>query len=138
MKVLIMGHKPSSNIAIIALRETTNLRDFPKKYPKPHRAINEDSFVDNIFILQDTMEDAMEGIKQVEEVSAYGGFKYKEWTTSGQKTKPENAIITLIAADPEEDEKALGLGWKVKEDLIYSNSGVNFSKKREKLELDPT
>ena len=131
MNVLIMGHKPSSNLAIIALKETGNLKDFPEKYPKARGALQEDSFVDNIFMLDNSIEDVLEGIKQVENISAQGGFKYKPWMISGQSQEDDTGEVKIMPHSPDgEDEKAVGLGWRILEDDINTAPGVNFSTKK--------
>ena len=51
-----MGLKPSSNFAVIAMKETSKLEDFEAKYPVARKALSEDSYVDNTFVTGKSVE----------------------------------------------------------------------------------
>ena len=50
MTRLVMGNKPSSNFSQIAVKETTELEDYPVRYPLAHKALNRNSYVDNVLV----------------------------------------------------------------------------------------
>ena len=54
MARLPTGNKRSSNILITAVRETSNLEDFKDRFPDAFKALNQDSYVDNIFTWDET------------------------------------------------------------------------------------
>ena len=74
MTRLVMGNKPSGNLSSIALRETADLNDNREKYPEAYQAIKHDSYVDNLFVTADNVENLKAKIKDIEKVSAMGGF----------------------------------------------------------------
>ena len=50
MTRLVMGNKPSTNISIVAVKETAQLEDFKTRYPVAYQALMYDSYVDNVFL----------------------------------------------------------------------------------------
>ena len=119
MTRLPMGNCPSTNISIVAVKETSELDDNANRYPKAHRALNQNSYVDNVFHGANTKEGLHEGIKEIELVAEKGGFKFKDWIISYQKI-PEQVIGVKLpnAIDPN-IEKALGVFWDVELDNLY-------------------
>ena len=119
MTRLPMGNCPSTNISIVAVKETSELEDYRTRYPMAHKALNQNTYVDNVFHGADSKEELDNGINEIELVAAKGGFKFKEWTISYQKI-PEKVIgIKLPNAIDPNIEKALGVFWDVEEDKFY-------------------
>ena len=50
MSRLVMGNIPSTNISVVAVKETAKMEDFPAKYPIAFQALTEDSYMDNTFL----------------------------------------------------------------------------------------
>ena len=69
------------------------------------------------------------GIEEIETVSAKGSFKFKEWIVSGQNIPEKKVSIKLPNAIDPEEEKALGVFWKVKEDEFYVKPGLTDKEK---------
>ena len=129
MTRLVMGNKPSSNISIVAIKETAKLDDFETKYPFAYQALMFDSYVDNVFLTAPDTETLVQGITEIETVSAKGGFKFKEWIVSGQNIPEQKVSIKLPNAIDPEEEKALGVFWNVKDDQFYVKPGITDSEK---------
>ena len=116
MTRLVMGNKPSGNLSLIALRETAELNNNKEKYPEAYQAIKNDSYVDNLFVTADNVENLKAKIKEIEKVSAMGGFFYKDWIISGEDIPEQLIGVTLENAIGIDEEKALGIYWNVKDD----------------------
>ena len=130
MTRLVMGNKPSSNISIVAVKETAVLEDYQEKYPVAYQALTYDSYVDNVFLTAPDLTTLSAGIKEIEMVSAEGGFKYKEWIISGQNIPEQIVTVKLPDAIDLEEEKALGVFWDVKNDEFYVKPGITDDEKK--------
>ena len=108
MTRLGMGNKISSNFSIIAVNETAELEDFPVRYPDAHKALTEDTYVDNVLVVKSSLEEIKAVIEQIEFVSARGGFYYKPWIISGQNVPHQVIPVALPNAVLIDEEKALG------------------------------
>ena len=127
MTRLVMGNKPSANCSQIALRESSYINDNDQKFPDAAQALTQNSYVDNTFVTAPNHDKVEEKIKQVETVAGAGGFRYKPWVISGSAS-PDQMIIS----GETEDEKALGVMWRVKEDLFYVKVNISGKKKNVK------
>ena len=127
MTRIIMGHKPSSNISVIALKETALLGDNKDRYPDAYVALHDDSYVDNTFVGAENHEKIKAKIEEIELVAGQAGFIYKPWTISGQDIGEQ-----VIGAEEgsEETEKALGILWSVKEDKLSVRVKIGLGNKR--------
>ena len=130
MTRLVMGNKPSSNISIVALKETAKLNDFENKYPVAYQALMFDSYVDNVFLTAPNINTLVQGIEEIETVSTKGGFKFKEWIISGQNLPEQKVSLKLPNSIDPDEEKALGVFWNVKEDQFYVKPGLTDKEKR--------
>ena len=119
-----MGNKPSSNISIVAVKETAQLEDCQTKYPVAYQALMFDSYVDNVFLTAPDTDTLIQGITEIETVAEKGGFKFKEWIVSGQNILEKKVSIKLPNAIDPDEEKALGVFWNVKEDEFYVKPGI--------------
>ena len=132
MQRLVMGNKPSGALSIVAMRETAELGDNPKIYPAAYETITRNAYVDNVFRVAPDMETLQSDIKEVELVSAQGGFYYKDWIISHQDI-PEQVIgIKLPNAVGIDEEKCLGVNWDVKNDRLFIKSNLEKPSKRPK------
>ena len=57
MTRLPMGNCPSTNISIVAVKETSELEDYRTRYPMAHKALNQNTYVDNVFHGADSKEE---------------------------------------------------------------------------------
>ena len=124
MTRLVMGNKPSSNISIVAVKETAQLEDCQTKFPVAYQALMSDSYVDNVFLTAPDTDTLVQGITEIETVAAKGGFKFKEWIVSGQNIPEKKVSIKLPNAMDPDEAKALGVFWNVKEDEFYVKPGI--------------
>ena len=116
MTRLVMGNKPSTNISIVAVQESTELEDFQTTEPEACEVLTKDIYVDNVFVTAPDLEELLRIIKGVERVAGAGGFKFKEWMIPGQVSDGET-IVSLQGYD--EVEKALGLYWCLVRDEFF-------------------
>ena len=124
-----MGNKPSSNYSQISLKETTKLKDFPSRYPTAEKALTEDSYVDNTFVTAPDIRKLYQNIEEVETVAKEGGFFYNPWIIS--EDVPHQIIgVQLPNAIAADKEKALGVGWDVKEDKFYIEADISIGNKK--------
>ena len=128
MSRLVMGNKPSSNISIIALKETTKLKDNASKFPNAYEALNDNSYVDNTFIGADTLEELHAKIVETENIACQGGFFFKPWVVSGMEI--EDQLIGAAENVSESVEKALGVQWMVRSDMISVRVSLELGNKR--------
>ncbi|XP_036068500.1 uncharacterized protein LOC112152419 [Oryzias melastigma] len=142
-----MGDRPAGCIAQLAMRETANLQIFTN-LEEERRIVEEDSYVDDILTSSNTLENLNENLKGVEQILKAGGFFLKPWILSGQSgrqteisdplpPKKENKVLILPNQMKEEENKALGVGYLVKEDKLYVMTAINFSKRRYKIRVEP-
>ena len=117
MTRLGMGKKISSNFSIIAVNNTAELEDFPSRFTDSHRALTEDTYVDNVLVVKATLAEIKVTIEKIEFVSAKGGFFYKPWIISGQNVPHQVIQVALPNDISVDEEKALGINWHVLEDL---------------------
>ena len=127
---LVMGNKPSSNYSQISLKETTKLKDFPSRYPTAEKALTQDSYVDNTFVTAPNIEKLHQNIEEVETVAKEGGFFYKPWIISGEDVPHQIIGVQLPNAIAADKEKALGVGWDVKEDKLYIEADISIGNKK--------
>ena len=108
-----MGNRPSSNLSIVAMHQTANLYDNASKYSAAHKAIMKES--SNIFTVTPDLESIQSNINKNETVSSMEGYFYKDWIISYQEI-PDQSIGAQISDVGEQEERALGIQWNVKED----------------------
>ena len=127
---LIMGHKSSTNYSTIAVHETAKLFDFQFRYPVAFKALVEDTYVDNVLIAKDSLEEIKNGIKDIEYVAGHGNMFFKPWVISGEDVPVQTIQVNLPNAVKVDEEKALGLSWDVKPDLLSVKPAMLAEKKR--------
>ena len=115
MSRLVMGNKPSSNISVLAVRESTNLNNFKERFPSACQTLLRDTYVDNVFVTAPNVGVLFKNIAEVEEIAAAGGFQFKPWMISGQ-ISGEECIVPVGCSD---EEKALGMYWNTVADQFY-------------------
>ena len=74
----LVGNIVSTNLSIVAMKRTAELRDNCDKYPLAYDTISRKTYVDNILINTPNYKQLRKDIKEIEKVSAIGGFYYKD------------------------------------------------------------
>lgn len=111
------------------------------------RVLEEDSYVDDNLTSHNFKERLDELTEEVEEILKAGGFSLKPWVQSGQSERLESTVedlgtrkssekskaLILPNQMRDEDNKALGIGYLVKEDKLYMMTSINFSKRNGKM-----
>ncbi len=133
-----IGDKPAGCIAQLAMRETANLPQF-SHLTDECQVLHEHSYVDDILTSHNCREKLEVITKNVELILKAGGFALKPWVFSGQskgeREKASPNIVVLPNQLKEEDNKALGLGYIVDEDMLHVMVRVNFSRRKKKMRL---
>ena len=114
-----MGNKPSGNISIVAMRENASRGGNKEKFPLAFKALTLNSYVDNTFITASNHQELDEAIQETEQVANSGGFYYKEWPCSGKISPSSVTVASSQLEDTGTGEKALGLRWETKTDMLY-------------------
>ena len=127
---LIMGNKSSTNYSTISVHETAKLFDFETRFPVAHKALVEDTYVDNVLIAKDSTEEIDKGIEDIEFVAAHGSMFFKPWVKSGEDVPVQTIQVDLPNAVKVDEEKALGLSWDVKPDLLSVKPALLAEKKK--------
>ena len=124
-----IGDRPAGCIAQVAMRETARLAIFAH-IEEERRVLEKDSYVDDIL--------------------RAGGFLVKPWVRSGHSGRPEAAAKVLTSRVEgmekkktsilpnqmrDEDNKAVGIGYKVEDDKLYMMTLINFSKRKKKMRV---
>lgn len=135
-----MGDKPAGCIAQLAICETANLPPFAHLVQE-RRVLQSDSYVDNILTSHSDLEKLKAITANVKQILKAGGFLLKPWVFSGQSERKVNEdgskraeVKTMILPNQmrDEDNKALDLGYLVKEDRLHVIASINFSRKRKR------
>ena len=106
MERLVMGNKPSASLSGVALSETAQLGDLPKKCPAALKALTTDAYVDNVFVTAPNHTTLREKIKEIEMVASKCGFFFKPFIVSGEELPDVVIGVSLpdaIAANEEKD-----------------------------------
>ena len=131
------------------MRETARLAIFAHM-EEERRVLEKDSYVDDILTSHNILEELDKITEGVEEILRAGGFFLKPWVRSGQSGRPEAAAKVLTSRVEgmekkktfilpnqmrDEDNKALGIGYKVEDDKLYMMTSINFSKRKKKMRV---
>ena len=127
MTRIITGNIPSTNISIVAIKETTILNGNDRKYPDAKEALQRNSYVDNVMTTAKNHSLLDAKIKEIEHVAGLGGFKFKPWVVSGS----DSPDLTFGPATEDSEtgdviEKALGIQWLVSKDLLRIKPDVSY------------
>lgn len=127
------------------MRETARLSIFAH-LGEERRVLEEDSYVDDILTSHNSLEKLDKITEGVEDILRAGCFFLKPWVRSGQSGRQKTAgevlkggkaveqskTIILPNQMRDEDNKALGVGYQVEEDKLYTLTSINFSKRKKK------
>ena len=140
-----IGDKPAGCIAQVAMRLTARLPKFAH-LQNVRRVLEEDSYVDDLLTSHNDLQELDKITAGVEEVLRAGAFFLRPWIRSGQSGRPgtgtralakeeKNPILILPNQMRHEDNKALGVGYKVEEDMLYVMTSINFSRRKGKMRV---
>ena len=116
------GDKPAGCIAIAAVRETAEMfgQDSEAAWFLKNR-----TYVDDCVAGSNSFPGLSKISKELEEIVAMGGFKFKETHVTGDPIKDDEPI------------KVLGLIWNTESDTLQVDIRVNFAGKRGGAKLAP-
>lgn len=138
-----IGDKPAGCIAQLAMRETANLPSFAH-FEEERRVLQHDSYVDDILTSHNDLRQLQSIVANIELILKSGGFHLKPWIFSGQSERGESEnkpfgekekIMVLPNQMRDDDNKALGLGYSMEEDMLHVMTSINFSKRKRKMRL---
>ncbi|XP_065087288.1 uncharacterized protein LOC135709015 [Ochlerotatus camptorhynchus] len=121
LNTVTYGTKP-----FLATRTLNQLAmDEEEQYPMAARATTEDTYMDDVITGADTVENARELCKQLNEMTCKGGFKLRKWASNHQaaleSVSEDNLAIRVsegINLDPDPVVKTLGLTWMPTSDQL--------------------
>ncbi|XP_043234664.1 uncharacterized protein LOC122387998 [Amphibalanus amphitrite] len=124
--VLIFGAACSPSIASYCFRRTAT--DFGDGDPLVTRAINEDSYVDDLMTGAATEAEAVQLIGQLTETLRRGGFELGPWTSNSpavlSQLMPEQRCEDDFNVGNADDHRALGVVWKPSSDMLTYRTHV--------------
>jgi hypothetical protein len=148
MERVNMGDTPAPAISTEAIYKTADR--FEKESPEAAKLLKRSSYVDNLIDSRPSLSDAVHVAKEVEDMLAKGGFSVKCWQLSGKgnariglgqegghiANADETKSLSLLKGT-ESNVKVLGLAWHPKDDIIFYEVTLNFSKKRRGVRTGP-
>ena len=109
MTCLVMENISSTNLSIVAMKRTAELRDNCDKYPVAYETISRKTYIDNVLIDAPNYEQLRKDIEEIEKVSAMGGSFNKDWTISGQDISEQFISVQLPNQIGVNEKRALGV-----------------------------
>lgn len=76
------GDRCSGATAVLAMKKTTEMQK--NKFPEVNKIINKNTYVDDILYSVESVDKALEWMKNVEKVLSHGGFRITHWVVSGE------------------------------------------------------
>ena len=116
-----------------------NAEKYIDKWPRAYQAVRYNHYVDDYLDSTDTEEEAIELIKQVQEINESGSFELCQWISNSQIIKesiPENlrTNVKKFSGDKNSDtqiEKVWGMYWNPNDDILQFST--NFQRIEENL-----
>ena len=124
------GDKCAGIISMLALKTTAEM--FKDKYPEAANIIIENSYVDDIIGGSNDIPSICRLMKEIDFIVSNGGFKIKHFLMSG--THPKNIDVNLVEM---EEDKILGVSWKLQSDYFVFKPKINFSPKYRNVHKEP-
>ncbi|XP_055542986.1 uncharacterized protein LOC129728564 [Wyeomyia smithii] len=115
------GLKNSGFLAMAALKKAAEV--FEKKYPEAAERIREHTYVDDLTSGADTDEEAIELIKQINEILHHAGFILRKWSSNSTTVSSSLSDVNVNAKpikfpDERNSVKALGTHWLPEADVF--------------------
>ncbi|XP_038120581.1 uncharacterized protein LOC119770210 [Culex quinquefasciatus] len=122
LKTVTYGTKPAPFLATRTLKQLAT--DDGPRFPLAARAVNQDTYMDDVITGAEDVQSAIELRKQLDEMMLRGGFKLRKWASNRQEVltgiAEENLAISMeeINLDTDPGVKTLGLTWMPKTDTL--------------------
>lgn len=125
-----MGDRPARCIAQVAMRETAKLPIFAHRLEQ-RRILEEDSYIDGMLTSHNSLVELNKITEGVEEILSMACFLLKPWVRSGNSGRwrrndddyqVEDSTIILANQLRSEDNKALGVGYTWRRQILYTDS----------------
>lgn len=128
------------------MRETSNLPQF-MHLEDERWILQQDSYVDDLLTSDNDLSHLKATVANVERILKAGGFQLKPWVFSGQSGRQQSqeelgdqvrakaGTMVLPNQMGDNDNKALGLGYIVREDKLHVMTSINFSKRKKMMWL---
>ena len=115
-EVVTFGDMPAPAMALTALKRTA--AEGARNYPEAARALDRDTYMDDICTSTDSVEKATRLTDQMDTVLNTGGFKVKDWVSNAKLTDRKAGERPLIGGSPAEEQKVLGVVWNPETDRL--------------------
>ena len=132
-----MGVKPAGSIAKSALDKSAKV--FEKMYPDTAKQLKDGSYVDDLGVMEETMEALKQRTKEADEILDHAGMKVHKWIYSGESAGSiEMGNLTdKLMADEIELEKVLGINWNAERDVFRFIVSINLNPLKKKERTGP-
>lgn len=101
-----------------------NAEQFEHEYPRAVNAILGKHYVDDYLDSMDTVEDAIQIAKDVQNIHKAGGFELRNWHSNSRAVlealhaSSDNNLVDMNVSDLSETEKVLGMWWRLQDDMF--------------------
>lgn len=129
INTVTFGDSPAGTIAGTAVYETARL--YEDVHPEAAKKIREDSYVDDVATGSENHNEAQDLKNGIEQILQRGGFKIKEFVTSGDSS---DKGLALLGSDGM--ERVLGIIWNPENDMLRVKVRINLSKKYRQRRID--
>ena len=143
-----MGDTPAPAISTEAIYKMADW--FEKDSSKAAKLLKKSSYVDDLIDSRPYVSDAVQVVKEVEDMLAKGRFTVKCWQLSGERSshmslgqqethinKTDEIKSLSLLKGTESSVRVLGLAWDPEKDFILYEVTLNFSKKRRGVRTGP-
>ena len=122
--LMMFGDKPSSTIAIAALKRTDKLSE--DKFPEECKIITDSSYVGDIIFSVENETKASGTIGNIKRILKKGNFTILHWIVSGLKDEYPKPRKDILISQPSE-EKVFGMIWESIMDVFKFTINLNFN-----------
>ncbi|XP_058840907.1 uncharacterized protein LOC131696380 [Topomyia yanbarensis] len=123
LNTVTYGTKPAPFLATRTLKQLATEEE--GRFPLAARAVNEDTYMDDVITGSNDVETALEMRFQLDKMMSRGGFKLRKWASNCSKVlddiSPEDLAIRdseEVSLDPTASVKTLDLTWLPKPDVL--------------------
>jgi hypothetical protein len=116
--VITFGDKPAPAMAQIALKKTAVEGEAIN--PRAAKTVKDNTYMDDILDSVNTVKEAEELSRGIDDILANGGFKVKEWRSNEDLSKNKATQEMEEIKDPQgtSEEKVLGVVWNNGDDVL--------------------
>ena len=122
-----MGVRPAGSIAKSALDKSAEV--FEEMYPDTAEQLKNGSYVDDLGVVEETMEALRQRTQEADEILDHAGIKVHKWIYSRESAGSIELgnYTDKLMADETELEKVLGIKWNAEKDVFRFHVTINLN-----------